>query len=113
MKKTLLTTLLVMATCAADASTMTTQITDLRFSSSSISTANSRVSIKISGTTSCSSNPGWYSYEYPDSGPGAALGKAWTAALLAALSDGASVTIFGTGTCDNFGIEVVSFIDAL
>jgi hypothetical protein len=39
----------------------------------------------------------------------------WTAILLAAIHDGSNVTIMGGGSnnCDAYGIEEVSYIDAL
>lgn len=39
------------------------------------------------------------------------LGKVWFDALLAALNSGHQVVIVGTGTCDAFGVEEISFID--
>ena len=46
-------------------------------------------------------------------GRGAAMGKAWLASALSALANGRSLTIGGTGACDSFGIETISYIDAL
>jgi len=41
------------------------------------------------------------------------VGSVWIAILLAAIHDGHSVTISGTGNCDPYGFEIVNYIDAL
>jgi hypothetical protein len=47
-----------------------------------------------------------YAYEYS----GTDLGKTWTALLLAAQSATKQVQIDGTGTCDQYGVEIVSVV---
>lgn len=92
------------------ASQYTGTVLDIRTAPSPTTAGNVRVSIEISGTTSCTGAGGyWYSYDLP-SGPTAQL---WGAILLAALSDGRNVGISGTGTCDAYGLEEVSYIDGL
>jgi hypothetical protein len=99
------------AILSAHASSYTGPVLDLR-TITSPQTGNLRVSIQVSGTgtTSCS-YPGWYSFDLP-SGP---VESMWTAILLAAIHDGSNVTIMGGGSnnCDAYGIEEVSYIDAL
>jgi hypothetical protein len=96
---------------SVQASSYTGPVLDLR-TITSPQTGNLRVSIQIAGagTTSCSF-PGWYSFDLP-SGP---VESMWTAILLAAIHDGSNVTIMGGGSnnCDAYGIEEVSYIDAL
>jgi hypothetical protein len=111
MKKLSLILLLVAGAGIAEASTNTSQVLDVRMNPSTATAGNARVSILLSGTTSCTG--GWYAFEYPDSGSGAAMGKAWLASALSALANGRSLTIGGTGACDSFGIETISYIDAL
>jgi hypothetical protein len=111
MKKLSLILLLVAGASFAEASTNTSQVLDVRLNPSPTAPSLARVSILLSGTTSCSG--GWYAFEYPDSGFGAAMGKAWLASALSALANGRSLTIAGTGTCDAYGIETISYIDAL
>jgi hypothetical protein len=98
----------------ANASTNTSLVLDVRVNASTTTAGNVRVGVEISGTTSCNYS-GWYSFEYPDSGPGAATGKLWTAQLLTALASGQTVTIAGnpSPTCDPFGLESVYYIDIL
>ena len=92
----------------AHASAYTGPVLDIRAVTSPQNSANIRVSIEISGTTSCT-NSGWYSFELAP-GPVESL---WSAILVAAISDGAKVTITGTNSCDSYGLEEVSYIDAL
>jgi len=87
----------------ASASSVTGKIVDVRVSTGAGPT---RVSILMQNTTSCSVQ-GWYAFENAADG----LGKLWFDALLMALNTGHQVSIFGTGTCDAFAIEQVSFID--
>jgi hypothetical protein len=65
-----------------------------------------RVSILMRGNTACSNN-GWFAYEEATTG----LGALRTQALLAAYQSLRPVTIFGTGSCDAFGVEGVTAID--
>ena len=111
MKKLSLILLLVAGAGFAEASTNTSPVLDVRLNPSTTTAGSARVSILLSGTTNCAG--GWYAFEYPDSGSGAAMGKAWLASALSALANGRSLTIAGTGACDSFGIEIVSYIDAL
>jgi hypothetical protein len=113
MKKLSLILLLVASAGIAEASTNTSQVLDVRLNQSTVTAGNARVSILLSGATSCTGGGGWYAFEYPDSGSGAAMGKAWLASALSALANGRSLTIGGTGACDSFGIETISYIDAL
>ncbi len=91
----------------AHASSFTGQVVTVRSAASPTTSGNTRISVQVAGTTSCSLN-GWYSYDLPE----ASVGKVWTAILLAALTSGRSVAISGTGSCDPYGIEFVSYIDA-
>lgn len=65
-----------------------------------------RVSVAVSAPTACGGQR-FYAYENADSG----LGGLWTAALIQARAHGRPIRIVGTGTCDSFGIEGISFID--
>ncbi len=66
-----------------------------------------RVSIQVPArTVPCGSSLTWYAYEGGD----VAIGKIWTAALLTAYATGKPVRIVGTGTCDLYGVEIVSYI---
>jgi hypothetical protein len=112
MKKLSLILLLVAGAGIAEASTNTSAVLDVRMNPST-TVGNARVSILLSGATSCAGGGGWYAFEYPDSGSGAAMGKAWLAGALSALASGRSLTIGGTGACDAFGIETINYIDAL
>lgn len=112
MKKWIVPLLLASAASVANASSVTTQVLDVRMNASTVTAGSARVSVLTSGSNSCSTG-GWYAFEYPDSGSGAAIGKVWAASILSALASGRQVAIYGTGTCDPFGIEILSFIDAL
>jgi hypothetical protein len=112
MKKWIVPLLLASAASVANASSVTTQVLDVRMNASTVTAGSARVSVLTSGSNSCSTG-GWYAFEYPDSGSGAAIGKVWAASVLSALASGRQVAIYGTGTCDQFGIEILSFIDAL
>ena len=69
-------------------------------------TAVARVSIEMYSDTRCENN-GWYAFEPADKG----IGKAWTDALLAAYTQRRQITIHGTGTCDEAGVERIDYID--
>jgi hypothetical protein len=73
-------------------------------------TTPARVSIDVGAHHSaCPAGLGatWMAFENADTG----VGKTWTAALLAARAAGWTVTIEGNGTCDQWGIEGISYID--
>jgi hypothetical protein len=91
------------------ASTYTGVIVQMQLSSSS--SGGTRVGIQVSAQTSCSSSGGtWYAFEFTgDSGPG----KAWLATLLAAKTAGQPVTVGGTGACDQYSVETISYINSM
>jgi hypothetical protein len=93
------------------ASTYTGSILQVQIEASS--SGGTRVSIQVSGTTSCvnpSWHASWYAFEYSgDNGPG----KAWLAALLAAKTSGQPIDLHGTGTCDQYGIELLSYTNSI
>jgi hypothetical protein len=66
-----------------------------------------RVSILMTGNTSCVAANGWFAYENASTG----VGLVNTEGLLAAYQSGRSITIQGTGTCDPYGVEKISYID--
>lgn len=84
------------------ATTYTGSVQTLRFNAG---TSAARVSIYVGQPTACGA--WWYAFENADSGKG----KLWTAALLAAKAQGKTVSISGTGVCDAWNIEGVSYID--
>jgi hypothetical protein len=100
-----LATALALLSGAAHASQFTGPIAadGLRFSTGA---SPSRVSVAVSTATVCGGQR-WYAYENADSG----LGGLWTEALIQARIHGRTIRIVGTGTCDSFGIEGISFID--
>jgi hypothetical protein len=92
----------------------------LRFSAGAEAGAgalSARVSVAVAKTTDCG-NP-WYAYENADAvagldpllSPAGNLGRLWTATLTEAKAEGRSVRIVGTGVCDKFGLEGVSFVE--
>lgn len=93
------------------ASIYTGTILDVKAVPSPATAGNVRVSIEISGTTSCTSTGlgSWYSFDLP----AGATESLWSAMLLTALSTGNKVTITGADSCDAYGIEEVAYIDAL
>ena len=109
MKKIVACLFTVAATSSALASTYTGPVPLIRALPSVISTNSIRFGILVSGTTACSSS-GWYGVDLPDT---SATVKAWMAILLAAQSRGANVSIGGTGVCDVYGAEGISYIDAV
>ena len=93
----------------ANASTYTGYILGVESQPSPTTSGNVRVSILVSGTTSCTGVGGnWYSYDLP-AGPTAGM---YGATLLAVFTSGGQVLIGGTGTCDPYGIETVAYIRA-
>ena len=97
-----LTTILMAAPVMA--TNYTGPVQTLRFSTG---VTPARVSISVGPTVTTACNTPWYSFENADSG----LGKLWVATLLAAKAQGRTVFVSGTGTCDNWSIERVNFID--
>ena len=105
MKRVLVFSSVMLASAALHASTVTTQLLNIR--SNATGSGGTRISVLTTGATSCSTQ-GWYSFEFVDG-----VGKVWVASLLAAQASGRSVTIHGNGTCDPSGLENISYIDAL
>lgn len=66
-----------------------------------------RLSILMDKATNVCSNPGWYAYDNGTSG----TGRIWTDLLVVAYNTGKTIKIFGTGTCDSFGVERITSID--
>ncbi len=67
----------------------------------------SRVGIFVGPHASpCASYPDWYAYENAST----SLGANWTTGFLKAVNS-RNVTIVGTGTCDNYGVEKINFVD--
>jgi hypothetical protein len=96
----------------ASPSTYSGPVVQVKSQPSPSTTGNVRVSIEVqtSPNSPCTGFSGiWYSYDLPDG----AVAKMWGATLLSALASGRSVAIVGTGTCDAYNIEVVSYIAAL
>lgn len=87
----------------AFATTLSGQIQILRINSGS---TPARVSIFMGGSTACATS-GWFAYE----SAATSLGLVQTQGLLAAYQHGHQVTIFGTGSCDGFGVEEIAGID--
>ena len=67
-----------------------------------------RVSIFVGprGSECTGSGGNWYAYENGDIG----IGKIWTSAVVTAYAATKTVKIAGTDTCDEFGIEGVSYL---
>jgi hypothetical protein len=65
-----------------------------------------RMSILMVGSTSCPAT-GWFAFE----NAGSEVGMLWSDLAIAASKSGKALTIVGTGRCDTFGVEGVSFID--
>lgn len=110
MKTRLLSLSIILATAAlaisasANATTFTGKVQTLRLSAG---TTAARVSVGSTQPTACGQP--WFSFENASTG----LGKLWLASLLAAKSQGKTVVIAGTGTCDSWSIERVLYIDVL
>ncbi len=98
----------VLWVAASSASTSTSQILTLRSHASTEVPGNLRVSVQMTGATSCPFS-GWYSFDLPDS----LTAKTWVSILLSAQASGRQVTIAGTGTCDSSGLERISYMDSL
>jgi hypothetical protein len=97
----------------ANASGVVGQVIIVRSAASAQTPGNTRVSVQIAGAVTSCPYAGWYSYDYPDSGPGSGIGKLWSAKFLAAQASGRSVGVSGTGSCDSYGIETIQFVDAI
>ena len=96
-------------TAGAQASVYTGTVQEVLSSASPTTVGNTRVSIQTGNTTSCTGFAGWYSFDLPS----ASVASMWEATLLAAITAGKTITINGTGTCDNYGLEIVGSIGAL
>lgn len=73
-------------------------------------TSQARVSVYVGSFSSiCSGFPNYFSLENADTG----VGKLLLAALLTAHASGQSVVITGTGTCDNYGVELIAGVTLL
>jgi hypothetical protein len=92
----------------AQATTFSGVPQDIQSSPSPTTSGNTRMSISTGSATACAGTtyPGWYLYDLPS----ASVGSAWTATLLTAIAAGKGVTITGSGTCDSYGLEIVSAI---
>jgi hypothetical protein len=105
----LLTASIAMSTMAAE--TAATGKIDRVFTSSS-TLSDFRISVHLVPTSGSSSNAcggysGWYSAEREN----LQLKKGWLASVLLARTTQATVTIRGTGTCDDYGVEPLQTID--
>jgi hypothetical protein len=69
-----------------------------------------RVSVYLDppNTQSSCSVTGWFAF---DGATSTALGALRTQTLVAAYEAGRPVTIVGTGTCDQFGVEQIYYVD--
>jgi hypothetical protein len=109
MSKRIFSVVALILAAQAQASTYTGTLQKVLSSASPTTTGNTRVSIYTGSTTSCTGNPGWFSFDLPS----ASVASMWNATLLSAITVGKSVTINGVGTCDPYGLEIVSSISAL
>jgi len=66
-----------------------------------------RVSVRMQKTSQPCAVAGWYAFDSAATGTGHVMSDL----LAAAYASGRPVTIGGTGTCDAFGVEKVSYID--
>jgi hypothetical protein len=108
--KALLAVVAILLADTAQASNFTGTLVQLQTLPSPTTPGNTRVGIQTGGTNSCTGSgyPSWYSFDLPNSG----VAQIWQAILLAAISAGKTVAIYGSGTCDAYGIEIVSVISA-
>jgi hypothetical protein len=103
-KTTACAALVLLAVCGtSDASTFEGVIKKVQINPG---TSPVRVSIWVDTHISPCAHQNWYAFENGDT----ALGKTWTAAVLAAHAAGKTVVTTGTGTCDSYGVETVSVI---
>lgn len=91
----------------AFASTNSGRIQSLRLDNVATGTPRVGFTLTPSPNTSCPI-PG-YAYNNAITG----IGRLFTDGLLAAYKSGQPVSITGTGTCDQFGIETIEYIDLL
>ena len=106
--KAFLTAALLFVAGVAQATTYTGTVQKVQAQASPTTSGNVRISIYVGATTSCAGT-GWYAFDLPGGG----LGSVWDAIVLAAVTGGTQVTILGTGTCDAYSIEGVTYITAL
>jgi hypothetical protein len=99
---------MLIMTPIASASILSGKIQRIRINTGT--SGSSRISILMTGNTSCRLN-GWFAYESDNTSIGLAFAN--TQGLLAAYQSGRSITIQGTGTCDALGVEKISYIDLL
>lgn len=69
-------------------------------------TSVARVSIFAGPHGSPCSLGDWFAFENADSG----VGKLWAAAVLSAYAAEKKIVVVGTGSCDSYGVEIVSFV---
>jgi hypothetical protein len=101
---------LVLTSGARATTTFTGTLLQVQSSASQTTPGNTRVAINTGTTTACTgAYAGWYAYDLPS----ASTGAMWGATLLAAIAAGKSVMIYGTGTCDAYGFEIVLAVVAL
>jgi hypothetical protein len=109
MRKLCITAAVILAG-TAQAVAQTTYNGTLKQVQANVSTTagNAVLSIQTSGTTACTGTnyPGWYTFDMPTNG----VGAIWEAMLLSAVASGGSVTIYGSGSCNSFGLEIVSYM---
>jgi hypothetical protein len=99
------TIVVLMVALPAKASDFDGKIRSIKFSSGS---SSARVSISVGEHRSpCKDNPEWFAFENAHQG----VGAVWTSALIAALANNRSVSIFGTEACDSSGTEGVLSIE--
>lgn len=96
---------LIMSAARAQASVFEGVIASLRFSQDHNATA--RVGIEVAPHGSPCLATGWFGFD----GTNAALSRVFTAAVMMAHASGKLVHIEGSGTCDQYGVEGVNYID--
>jgi hypothetical protein len=106
--KAFLTAAILLAAGVAHATTYTGTVQRVQAQASPTTSGNIRISVYTGSTTSCAGT-GWYAFDLPSGG----LGSVWDAIVIAAVTGATQVTIAGTGTCDAYAIEGVSYITAL
>jgi hypothetical protein len=107
--KTIIAVASVLLAGTTQASTFTGALQSVQSQVSPTTPGNTRVSIQAGNTTNCSGQPGYYSFDLPNS----SVAAMWEATLLAAIAANNPVKIVGTGVCDAYGLETVSIIYAL
>ena len=108
MKRSILAILglcLMLVQSEAYATTLTSVVRTVRVN---VGASPVRMSIQMVGVSKCASGPeGFFAFENANTG----IGRLWSDLAIAASKGGKQLTISGTGTCDQFGVEGVSFID--